>query len=91
MTSPSCPVSTRPPLPAMDAASTKRTSPPAPVTASPVATPGTLVRAATYWWNFGRPSASVTPAVSITTGVGCPPAAMRVAALRSTVPSSRSN
>ena len=41
MTSPSWPVSTSPPLPAIDAASTKRTSPPAPVTARPVATPGT--------------------------------------------------
>ena len=43
ITSPSCPVRTSPPLPFMRVASTKRTSPPVPVTASPVATPGTAV------------------------------------------------
>ena len=40
MTSPSCPVSTSPPFPAIEAASTNNTSPPTPVTARPVATPG---------------------------------------------------
>ena len=65
MTSPSWPVSTSPPLPGIDAASTNRTSPPAPVTASPVATPGTAVRTAASWKTFGRPSASRTAASSI--------------------------
>src|SRR5215470_9160739 len=47
MTSPSWPVRVSPPLvPFMALASTKSTSPPVPVTARPVATPGTAVRAA---------------------------------------------
>ena len=50
ITSPSCPVSTRllppDPPPFIAVASTNSTSPPAPVTASPVATPGVAVRAA---------------------------------------------
>ena len=41
ITSPSWPVSTRPSLPFIFVASTNSTSPPTPVTASPVATPGT--------------------------------------------------
>ena len=68
MTSPSCPVSTSPPLPGIDAASTNSTSPPTPVTARPVATPGTAVRTAASWKNFGRPSASRTAARSMVTG-----------------------
>ncbi len=60
MTSPSWPVSVSPPepLPGIAFASTKRTSPPAPVTARPVATPGTAVRAADSWKTFWRPRAS---------------------------------
>ncbi len=46
ITSPSWPVIVSPGLPDIDAASTNRTSPPVPVTASPVATPGVAVRAA---------------------------------------------
>ena len=45
ITSPSCPVSTRP-SPGADVASTNSTSPPVALTASPVATPGTAVRSA---------------------------------------------
>ena len=67
MTSPSWPVSTSP-LPGIDAASTNRTSPPAPVTARPVATPGTEVRIAASWKTFGRPSASRTAASSTAIG-----------------------
>ena len=52
----------------MAVASTKSTSPPAPVTASPVATPGVAVRAADSWKNFWRPSASRTASRSILTG-----------------------
>ncbi len=46
----------------------KRTSPPAPVTDRPVATPGTAVRSADSWKKRWRPSASRTPSASITTG-----------------------
>ena len=60
MTSPSWPVSVRPPLPFIALASTNSTSPPTPVTARPVATPGTAVRAAASWKTFWRPSASRT-------------------------------
>jgi len=73
ITSPSCPVSTRPlPLEPPDfitVASMNSTSPPAPVTASPVATPGVAVRAADSWKNFWRPSASRTASRPIFTGV----------------------
>src|SRR3974390_959969 len=54
MTSPSWPVSVRPSGPSETLASTKRTSPPAPVTARPVTTPGTLVRSAAPQKNGGR-------------------------------------
>ena len=47
MTSPSWPVRISLPLPGTRAASTNRMSPPVGVQASPVATPGTLVRIAT--------------------------------------------
>ena len=46
ITSPSWPVSTSFSPPGTLVASTKSTSPPTPVTASPVATPGTAVRSA---------------------------------------------
>src|SRR5579863_9483614 len=52
ITSPSCPVSVSPGLPGIAVASTNSTSPPAPVTARPVATPGTAVRIADSWKNF---------------------------------------
>src|SRR5512144_3348988 len=58
MTSPSCPVSVSPVAPVSGSASeasTNSTSPPAPVTASPVATPGTVVRSADSGVNRGRP------------------------------------
>jgi hypothetical protein len=44
-----------------------------PVTARPVATPGTAVRAADSWKNFWRPSASRTTSMSIFTGAFCLP------------------
>ena len=76
ITSPSCPVRTSPlplaPPVFMAVASTNRTSPPAPVTARPVATPGVAVRAADSWKNFWRPSASRTTSRSIFTGVLTP-------------------
>ena len=43
------------------------------------------------WKNFWRPSASRTTSTSTSTGASTWPAAMRVAVLRSTVPSSRSS
>ena len=49
-------------------ASTKRTSPPAALTARPVATPGTAVRSAASRKNFCRPSASRTSATSTVDG-----------------------
>src|SRR5207302_1430703 len=58
ITSPSCPVSVSSLPPSIDVASTNSTSPPVPVTASPVATPGTAVRSATSWNTFWRPRAS---------------------------------
>ena len=59
MTSPSWPVSVSAPLPRWAEASTNRTSPPVPVTARPVATPGTEVRSAASAKNFARPSAGL--------------------------------
>jgi hypothetical protein len=74
----------------MPLASTKSTSPPVPVTARPVATPGTAVREAASWKTFWRPSASRTSSRSTATGAVALPDAIRVAVLRSSVPSSRS-
>src|ERR1700739_3768990 len=54
----------------MPVASTNSTSPPAPVTARPVATPGTAVRMADSWKNFCRPSASRTGSTEIVLGRG---------------------
>ena len=51
--------------PCIAVASTKSTSPPVPVTARPVATPGTAVRSAASWKNRCRPSASRTAGSSI--------------------------
>ena len=53
MTSPSWPVRISLPLPGMRVASMNRMSPPTGVQASPVATPGTLVRIATSFSNCG--------------------------------------
>ena len=92
ITSPSWPVRTSSALaPSIEVASTKRTSPPVPVTASPVATPGTAVRSAASWKNFWRPSASRTTSTSTTTGGSTWPDAIRVAVLRRILPSSRSS
>ena len=49
-------------------ASTKSTSPPVALTASPVATPGTAVRSAASRKNFWRPSASRTASTSTVDG-----------------------
>ena len=77
--------------PSIDVASMKSTSPPAPVTESPVATPGTAVRSAASWKNFWRPSASRTTSTSTATGGSTASDATRVAVLRRIVPSSRSS
>ena len=54
-----------------------------PVTASPVATPGTAVRSAASWKKRCRPSASRTASRSTTTGASTSPDAIFVAVLRS--------
>src|SRR5438105_1168276 len=94
MTSPSWPVSSNPPPPlpfaSVAVASTNSTSPPVPVTASPVATPGTAVRAATSLSNFGLPRNSRTRSGVIATGGVSWPVATLVATLRVILPSSRS-
>ena len=69
----------------------KRTSPPVPVTASPVATPGIAVRSTDSWKNFWRPRASTTSSVSMAIGASASPEAIRVASRRSSLPSSRSS
>ena len=93
MTSPSWPVRTRRspgPSACVALASTNRTSPPAPVTARPVATPGVAVRSAASWWNFGRPRASCRSSGPMVMWPSAPSATRR-AALRSTLPISRSS
>src|SRR5665213_583289 len=92
ITSPSWPVMVRPSGPSIIVASTESTSPPAPVTASPVATPGTEVRSADSKKNRGRPSQVLTSSSSTTSGrgPGSSGAATRPATLRSSFPSSRS-
>jgi hypothetical protein len=72
----------------MEVASMNRTSPPMPVTARPVATPGTAVRSAASKKNFWRPRYSRTSSTTI--GVCAEPAAIFVATLRSALPISRS-
>ena len=67
------------------------TSPPAPVTDRPVATPGIAVRSADSWKKRWRPRASRTSSSPICTGGSTVLDAMRVAVLRSSVPSSRSS
>src|SRR5437764_506533 len=75
----------------MCVASMKRTSPPVPVTARPVDTPGTAVRSAASCQKRCRPSASRTRSASTATGGAASPDAMRVAVLRRSLPSSRSS
>ena len=89
ITSPSCPVSISP-SPSIVLASMNSTSPPEPVTAKPVATPGVDVRSATSAKNFGLPSAGTIASSSIATGGVASPDATRAAVLRSSLPSSRS-
>ncbi len=62
ITSPSWPVRIRLPLPGALAASMNRMSPPTGVQASPVATPGTLVRMAASFSNLGWPMISTRSA-----------------------------
>src|SRR5215207_6998767 len=64
--------------------------PPALVTERPVATPGMAVRSAASWKNRCLPSASRTAATSTWIGGVTSPDAIRVAILRSALPSSRS-
>ena len=92
----------RPSVPSIYVASTNSTSPPAPVTARPVATPGTAVRSAASKKNLGtsEPAADVR---SVDNRLGAstvdhsgsstlqPLAASLVATLRSSLPSSRSS
>ena len=78
--------------PSIRVASTKRTSPPVPVTARPVATPGTAVRSAASCQKRCRPSASRTLRRGRSrSAASASPDAIRVAVLRSSLPSSRSS
>ena len=70
MTSPSCPVRIRPPLPGTRVASMNRMSPPTGVQASPVATPGMLVRILTSPSNRRGPRIACRSSASIVTCVG---------------------
>ena len=58
----------------------KRTSPPVPVTARPVETPGIAVRSTDSWKKRWRPRASCTASASMTIGASASPEAIRVAA-----------
>ena len=90
ITSPSWPVRISWPEPGIAVASTNRTSPPAGVQASPVATPGWLVRRRVSEKNRRLPSSSRARFSEIVTRrVSFPSAACR-AILRQTVPISRS-
>ena len=66
------------------------TSPPAPVTANPVATPGVLVRSGTSSVTFGRPIHVASSSAAITSGVAAPVATFAVA-VRTSRPSWRSS
>ena len=90
ITSPSWPVRISRPLPGMRVASMNRMSPPTGVQASPVATPGMLVRIATSLSNLRGPSTSWRSSAVIATLVAVP-SAIFIAALRSAVPISRSS
>ena len=67
ITSPSWPVRTASPSPSMRAVSTNNTSPPAPVTASPVAMPGRSIRSRVSSRGIGLPSTSSRSSTSIVT------------------------
>ena len=67
------------------------TSPPAPVTERPVATPGTAVRSAASWKKRWRPSASRTASLVDRHRRLASSEAIRVAVFRSSLPSSRSS
>ncbi len=92
MTSPSWPVRVSP-VPPVSAsaseASMKRTSPPAPVTARPVATPGTAVRRSAGSWAAsgtwcGRPIRARSCSAPIAAGSSRSPSSVCAATLRST-------
>ena len=78
------------PLPGMAEASTKSTSPPTGVHASPVATPGSAVRRRTSGWKRGRPSSSRTRGAVIDILRSSVPSATSSATLRHAAPISRS-
>ena len=71
--------------------SMNKTSPPMPVTARPVATPGTLVRSGISSSTLTRPSHVRTSAASTSIGVVASPVATFEAILRVSFPSSRSS
>ena len=71
-------------------ASTYSTSPPRPVTASPVATPGSSVRSWASGVNRGRPISSLSSASSTSIGAAVPEAS-RVATLRNALATTRSS
>ena len=90
MTSPSDPVSVSTPVPAIRDDSTNSTSPPAAVHASPMATPGFLVRSSiSSSRKRGAPSISTTTS-RVTTSGSSLPSARRRAAFRQIDPISRS-
>ena len=89
MTSPSWPVRVRRPLPGERAASMNRMSPPTGVQASPVATPGTLVRIATSPSKRTGPRSFSRPSTPICTEVAVP-SAISTATWRRARPISRS-
>ena len=89
ITSPSWPVRISRPLPGVAVASMNRMSPPTGVHASPVATPGMLVRIATSSSNGGGPIMPERSPAEIAIGP-VSPSAIRIAAWRSTRPISRS-
>ena len=83
-------MSVSPGSPSISVASMKRTSPPVPVTASPVATPGVLVRSATSDWKRWRPRYVRTSSVPTCTGGVSSPASIFAVTLRSSLPIWRS-
>ena len=89
ITSPSWPVRMSLPLPETRVASMKRMSPPTGVQASPVATPGTLVRIATSFSNGAGPSTLARSSLPMRIEP-LSPSAMRTAAWRKALPISRS-
>ena len=70
ITSPSWPVSTSPPLPAIDGRLDEEDVAANAGDGEAGGHAGNAVRAAASWWNFGRPSASTTAAESIDDRLG---------------------